>query len=261
MKTIWQFAMVGVLVACSSTSAVSDPLPEVTRGNIQSLTIAQLRTFLWPNGDAPEIVDKNVNEDQNLYSMIPYVQLFGPPNALNARICQRAEYWARIDYPASTMPNSGQYLVGTDFRQFPIVSLGPPYASTGLAFAPNCALHPDQTFVQLERAGNRFLDKAAGISALELLNHVHREANVKSTVDFPITCKTLRGPERCVGTPQQTLANMPIHLVWEIKQDTPNSFVYWINKPNSLIWDVKISTDSSGKPVSVAIESYYPYPF
>jgi hypothetical protein len=233
----------------------------LTRGNIQTTSLADFSRFGWPGDNAPEFVERRVTTEGIMWPPLwpPHVELFQAPTPVGRRLCRQISYelplqWRDIDLfyerlnegKPSLLSDSSELMLSTEPRQI-----------VGLSIAPNCRVAKDHRFAPVSTS---FASNA--IDALNMLDYVHQKARRGEASDFFIQCATRSGPNRCAATPQVSLARLPVELVWNIKQGyTSNSYEFWINKPNQLVWEVTVVFADNKSVASVLMTSLIPHPF
>jgi hypothetical protein len=233
----------------------------LTRGNIQTTSSEEFVRFAWPSGLAPTIVERRVTMEGTMWPPLwpPHVELFQAPTPQGQRLCQRVSYelplqWRDLDLYYSEL-NSGRPASVNESSQLFLAAQ--PRQIVGLSIAPNCRVTEDQQFASIS---TDYMPTA--IIALNMLDKAHQEARRDRLPDFQIQCAIRSGPNRCAATPQESLAQLPIDLVWNIKPgDTANSFEFWINKPNQLVWEVTVVFAENKSVASVLMTSLIPNPF
>lgn len=254
-----------VLVACVANSFIAEvshaqSKPVITRGNVQSLSVEQLKRLGWPEGDAPVIMDSRVVTEGNMWppGSTPRVELIEFPSQIDSRICRRITYelplkWQDPIYLASADGNLNWTLNDTSI----LLLRGAPQANVGITIGPKCM--PD-TARQFARVSADF--EPTAITALRLLDNAFRHASKIGRLGFSVECRIKSGPNRCGRNGPTSFSQLPIQQVWNIQTGSvPNSFEYWVGTPGQLVWDVTLTYGAEGKPLSVVMESKIPNPF
>jgi hypothetical protein len=234
---------------------------KATRGNIQTLSVEELTRFGWQSGDSPKIVERRVAMEGTMWPPLspPAVALFEAPTPIGQRLCRRISYrlplrWRDQDLFYSEL-NAGNVASINDNSQLEVTQF--PMMIVGLTIAPNCSGAYDQPFATIPPSY-----ELEAITALQMLDDVRENAKQGQAIGPFLKCSTRSGPNRCASTPQQSLVELSIEQVWNIKQGyTPNSYEFWIGTPGQLVWEVTIVFHDDKRPSSVSMTSLIPHPF
>jgi hypothetical protein len=254
-------SLIACFFALFPTAGMAQTSFVLTRGSVQTITPAEFARFGWPNGSAPTIVERRVTMEGTMWPPLwpPHVELFQAPTPQGQRLCQRVSYdlplqWRDQDLFYSEL-NSGIPASVSESSQ--LLLAAEPRQIVGLSIAPNCRVTEDQRFASISID---YMPNA--IAALNILDEAHQKARSNKLPDFQIQCATRSGPNRCAATPQESLAQLPIDLVWNIKQGyMPNSYEFWINKQNQLVWEVTVVFADDKSVAAVLMTSLIPLPF
>jgi hypothetical protein len=262
MKSNFAFAyLIACLFGLFPNTSVAQTGVVLTRGNIQSTSPEDFGRVGWPNGNAPPIVKRRVTMEGTMWPPLtpPNVELYQAPIPEGQFLCRRISYslpleWRDTERFHSEL-NSGQPASLNDNSQ--LVLLAAPRQIVGLSIAPNCRVSEEQQFAPVSAS---YTPQA--LIGLTLLESARRRARRDVPPDFFIQCATRSGPNRCAATPQNSLAQLPIHLVWNVAQGyTTNSYEFWISKPNQLVWEVTIVFSEDKRIAGVLMTSLIPHPF
>jgi hypothetical protein len=252
---------VAAVFGCATTTSLARADITLTRGNIQTTTPVTFKRFGWPSGTGPAIVRREVTMQGTMWPPLtpPRVEVFQAPTPLGRRLCQRVSYvlplqWRDQDLFYSEL-NSGRPASVTDRSH--LVLSGEPGRIIGVSIAPNCRVGVDQKFAPM--SANITMDT---IAALTMLDEAHHEVQSAGLVGFSVQCETRSGPNRCSATPRESLAQLPVKLVWNVQQgNAPNSYEFWAGNPGQLVWVVIVVFSKDKRVESVSMTSLIPLPF
>jgi hypothetical protein len=250
--TLWSFCFFGSAFAQEQTQR-----RQVTREDIDTLSIDAWKSFAWPNGTAPAIVHKQITPDRHLWLIPPFVSLSEQATPYGSGLCRRVSYHVSLQW--KDFESFGEKPDGTwrsPTKDTPVEVTRTPSQIVEYAVAPYCHLSEQQQFF----AGGGSLDGVAAQIAEALVTAQNQAKRKTRRLPYELICTVERGMDRCAGNARAAFASINLAHIWRaVPVENDANWLYWIG-PYGATWVIKMKIGGE-RVEKIEVTSTIPHPY